>query len=496
MAFIDYSAANVALPVLQKDLDATMAQSQWVVEIYILFVASLILVGGSMGDFFGRRKIFALGIVLFACASLLCGVAPNVQFLILARAFQGIGGALLIPGSLALLRASFPETESGRAIGTWSGFSALTSVIGPWLGGFLIQHFSWRWIFYINLPIAVITLAILHFKVDESRSDTGARRLDYTGALLDVVGLGLVVYALIEAGHSGLGDFTARWTFVAGLAVLALFVLHERRTPQPMMPLHLFASRTFTGVNLLTLLLYGALFGVMFYTQFLLLQVQGYSPLQAGAFFSPFAVIMFFFSRHAGRLGDRTGPRLPLTIGPLLTALSILMYARAERESSYWTVYLPAILVQAAGMTLVVAPLTSTAMNSVAERYAGVASGVNNAISRAGGLLAIALLGIVLQFGFNAELDRRLADFDLSPELRAALDRERPELAAAEIPAGPGAAERRALKIAVHESFLTGYRHMLYVCAALTCAGALLAFVLVEKKREDPPAPGDSSRGA
>ena len=488
MAFIDYSVANVALPVLQKELSATLAQAQWVVEIYILFVASLILVGGSLGDRFGRKRVYVIGIVTFACASIFCGLAATANQLIVARAFQGVGGALLIPGSLSLLRAHFGERESGKAIGTWSGFSALMSVVGPLLGGFLIEYVSWRWIFYINIPIAIATLVILYLYVGESRSDEQGG-LDYIGAVLETIGLGLVVYGLIKAGHAGLMDPEAVATFSGGIVLLLIFIVHEARTTTPMMPLFLFRSSTFTGVNLLTLLLYGALTGSMFFTQFALLQVQGYTPLMAGAVFAPFAILMFFFSRHAGRLATTTGPRLPLTIGPLLTALGMLLFTRAGREADYWTTYFPAILVMGSGMTLVVAPLTATAMGCVEEKYAGLASGVNNAVSRTGGLLAIAVMGIIMQISFNANLESRLDGIDLAPRTRAALDAERVKLAAAEIPAGLEPERREVVQTAIFDAFIDGYHQMLRVCALITLVGTAMAFFMIRSKPKSAGTP-------
>src|SRR5213592_2424712 len=292
MAFIDGTVVNVALPVLQTDLHATASDVQWVVEAYSLFLASLILVGGSLGDHFGRRRIFAIGILLFTVASILCGFAPNVTVLIIMRAIQGIGGALMIPGSLAIISASFDSKQRGRAIGTWSGFTAITSVVGPVLGGVLVQYASWRWVFFINVPLAAVILGLLFWRVPESRDADASGRLDWWGTQLVTAGLGALVYGLIEAGSVGFDNSLVLSSLAVGIFALLAFLLVEARTPAPMVPLTLFRSRTFSGANLLTLLLYGALGGLTFFLPFNLIQVQGYPPSAAGAAFVPFILIM------------------------------------------------------------------------------------------------------------------------------------------------------------------------------------------------------------
>jgi EmrB/QacA subfamily drug resistance transporter len=314
MAFIDSSAVNVALPIIQRELNATAANVQWVVEAYALFLSALILVGGSLGDRFGRRRIYALGISIFILASIGCGLSPNILLLIIARAFQGIGGALLVPGSLAIISASFDGSQRGKAIGTWSGFTSVTSVIGPALGGLLVQIASWRWVFLLNVPLAVIVLVILFWRVPESRDMQISGGLDRWGTLLATLGLGGVVFGLIEAGSSGLGNPLALSTFIGGLIILGVFIFVEAHSPSPLVPLHLFRSSDFSGTNLLTFLLYAATGAATYFLPFNLIQVQGYSSVAAGAALTPFAITMFLLARWTGGLMKRFGAKLPLIV--------------------------------------------------------------------------------------------------------------------------------------------------------------------------------------
>ncbi len=484
--FIDGTVVNVALPVLQSELGGGVAGAQWIVEAYALMLAALILVGGSLGDLYGRRRVFAIGVALFAAASLWCALAPSLGQLIAARAAQGLGGAMLVPGSLALISASFPKEERGRAIGTWSGYSAIAAGLGPLVGGWLIENVSWRSIFFINLPLAFAVLLIVWRYVPESRDDVAERRLDWWGATLASVGLGGVVYGLIESNRLGFGDWRVVTSLALGAMALASFVIVERRSRQPMMPLDLFRSRTFTGANLLTFFLYGALGGLLFFFPFNLIQVQGYSATAAGAAFLPFVLTMFLLSRWAGGLVTRYGSRLPLMVGPLIAAAGFALFSLPGADSrDYWTSFFPAIAVMSLGMAISVAPLTTTVMGSVDERHAGIASGVNNAVSRTAGLLAVAVLGVFMVNTFKGSFERRLATLDLPPEVRRDLERQRTALAGIEIPPGPSRETEAAIQRAVLDSFVDGFRVLALIAAALALSGAVTAWLTVAVGREE-----------
>ena len=395
MPFIDSTAVNVSLPVLQRELHATSGQTQWVIEGYALFLSALILLGGALGDLYGRRRIFTCGVVLFAAASIACALAGSIDILIAARCIQGIGGALLTPGSLSLISAAYSGEQRGRAIGLWSGFSALMSACGPLIGGWLTQEFSWRYVFVINIPVAIVVLAVLQLGVPESRDKSADRRIDVVGATLATFGLGLLIYGLI-AMNSGRITAEALGTTIVGIAVLCAFVLFERRTPDPMVRCDLFASRDFSAANIYTFFLYTAIGGSLYFVPFVLINVHHYSPTEAGASLLPFIFIMVVASRWSGGLVARTGARRPLILGAIVAGIGILAYALPGNDGSYWTTFFPAATILGCGGALFVAPLTTTVMNSVSTEHSGVASGVNNAVARTAGLIGVAVLGVVV----------------------------------------------------------------------------------------------------
>ena len=479
MAFIDTTVVNVALPALQSSLHATVSDVQWVVESYALLLASLLLLGGSLGDLYGRRKTFVAGVLLFAVASIGCGLAPSIASLIIARGLQGIGAALLVPGSLALISASFDADQRGRAIGTWSAFTAITAAIGPVLGGWLIEHLSWRWVFFLNLPLAVIVVLVSLWRVPESRNPSASGNLDWPGAILATVGLGAITYTVIEAS----GGNRAIWLCgLAGLAALAGFLLVEAKSREPMVSLQLFRSHDFTGSNLLTFLLYGAISGILFFFPLDLIQVQHYTATMAGAALMPMILLIFVLSRWSGGLVVRYGARLPLTVGTLVVTVGFVLFLRPGIGGSYWTTFFPPVTVLGIGMAIAVAPLTTAVMESVPTSEAGVASGVNNAVSRIAGLLAIAVFGLVLSAGFNHALDRSLARMQLSPAARQDVDRQRPRLAGAQT-------SDPAIRQAIDVAFLSGYRDVIWISIALTLLSALSAQVIGVSEHAEPRSP-------
>jgi len=481
MAFIDGTVVNVMLGALQREFDATLVGVQWVVEAYALFLAALVLVGGSLGDLYGRRRVFALGIAIFSVSSVACGLARDIPELILARAAQGIGAALLVPGSLALISASFPENERGRAIGAWSGMSAITGAAGPVIGGWLIEHASWRWAFFLNLPLAAVTLAITFWQVPESRGEIRVKRLDWPGASLVTVGLGLIVFALLESSSHCWRGARVVGALAAGVVALILFVAVESRSASPVLPLELLRNRNFTGANLLTLFLYAALGGVMFFLPLNLIQVQGYSATAAGAALLPFILLFSFLSQWAGGLVERWGPKKPLFVGPLIVGLAFVLLALPGRGGSYWTTFFPGIVLLGLGMATSVAPLTTVVMTALSADRAGVASGVNNAVARVAALLAIAIFGVVMLNAFNGALDRRLEGMGLPAEAQRQLDNDRAKLAATEPPPMLNLETAASVRRTISDSFIVGFRWVLTLAATLAVLGALIVGLVVER---------------
>jgi EmrB/QacA subfamily drug resistance transporter len=486
ITFIDSTVVNVALPVLQRELGTDIVGAQWVVEAYSLMLSALILVGGSLGDRLGRKRIFSAGLALFAIASAACGLAQTTTHLIAARAVQGVGAAMLVPGSLAIISASFSKEDRGRAIGTWSGFTAISAGIGPVLGGWLIENVSWRWIFFINLPLAALVLLITWRHVPESLDDSAGERVDILGAIAATLGLGGVVYGLLESGERGLNDMRVVVSLAMGATLLILFVIVERRRGQrAMMPLALFRSQTFAGANLLTFFLYGALGGMMFFLPFNLIQVQGYSATGAGAALLPFVLTMFLLSRWAGGLVGRYGAKLPLVLGPVVASIGFALFMLPGASAgSYWTSFFPAITVMSFGMAVSVAPLTTTVMGAVDERHAGIASGINNAVSRTAGLISIAVLGVVMTGVFAGNFNAHLQASDLPAETRATLEAQTNRLATINIQAELNGETKEAIKRAVETSFVSGFRVVILIASALALAGGLFAWLLVEGRAQ------------
>jgi EmrB/QacA subfamily drug resistance transporter len=481
LTFIDGTVVNVALPIMQEKLGATVSEVQWIVEAYALMLSALILVGGALGDKYGRKLIYSIGVAIFALSSLWCGLVSSAIPLIVARAVQGVGAALLVPGSLAIISATFPKKQRGRAIGTWSGFTAISAGFGPVLGGWLIENISWRWIFFINLPLAVMVLLITWRHVPESRNENAKKGLDLAGVLLATVALGGIVYGLTELNSLGLRDPFVYGSLITGAVALALFILVEARGRNPMMPLELFRSSSFTGANLLTLFLYAALTGIMFFLPFNLIQIQGYGPTAAGAALVPFVLTMFFLSRWAGGLIDRFGAKLPLIIGPVITGIGFALFTIPGIDSGYWTGFFPAIIVMSLGMSISVAPLTTTVMGSVDEHHAGVASGINNAVSRTAGLLAIAIFGVAMLMSFNIALERQINSPDLPAQVKANLEEQKTRFTNIDTAQLPAEVREQAVN-AVKNSFVSGFHLVALLAAGLAFAAALCSLIFIESK--------------
>lgn len=478
LAFVDGTIVNVALPAIQRTLHASLYQAQWVVEAYALLLGALLLVGGALGDRYGRRRVYAVGVAIFGLASVACALSQTVHQLIAARAVQGLGAALLVPGSLALISATFPEDERGAAFGTWAAFSGIASAVGPLAGGYLIDRFSWAWAFAVNIPLALMVLAIVLTRVPESRRGGAPQALDIRGALLATLGLGGIVFAFVEAPTRGWQAPAVLAGLALGLAALAAFIPAERHHPAPMLPLAMLRNRNFALANLLTLLLYAALGGGLFFLPLNLIQVQGLSATAAGAALLPFIALLFALSRWAGGLVDHGGARRPLVSGSLLAAAGYALLALPGRDAGYWTGFLPGITLLGLGMALAIAPLTTTVMNSQGQESAGTASGINNAVSRIAGLLAVAVFGWLMSLVFEPQLQQLLADAAVPRALAAQVWADRASLAAIEVPAGTDAAAAEAVRAAVQQAFVAGYRCIMGVSALLALAGAAVALGL------------------
>ena len=475
MAFIDSTVVNVALPALQSNLHATVVDIQWVIESYGLFLSALILVGGALGDSLGRRAMFLLGVGAFAVASAGCGFSSSIQSLLFWRSVQGIAAAFLVPGSLAIISSSFDEKLRGQAIGTWAGFTTMTTALGPVLGGWLIEHASWHWIFFINAPLAALVVVISLRHIVESRS-VDRRSVDWPGAAAVTLGLAALVYGFLESAVFGWTHPRVIGSLILGVVSLILFVLVEKTVRTPMVPPKLFNSRSFSGANLLTLCLYAAL-GIFFFLFPLnLIQIQKYSATATGAAAFPMILLVFLLSRWSGRLITRYGAKPPLVAGPLIAAAGFLLFALPDVRADYWATFFPAFIVLGLGMAISVAPLTTVVMNSVEQEHAGTASGINNAVARVAGVLAIAVFGAVMVAVFSHTLRRLLAGLNLNADLIHELVSNVARLGSLNATSGADQQAVTSIHSAVARAFIFGFRLIMLLCAGLATTSAMVAW--------------------
>jgi EmrB/QacA subfamily drug resistance transporter len=490
VAGLDATAVNVALPAIERDLGGGLAGQQWVSNAYLLTLGSLILVGGSLGDLYGERRIFTIGVVGFGVVSILCALAPSIEVLVAGRALQGVFGALLTPSALAVIVATFPPDERGAAIGSWTAWGGIALVIGPLAGGWLVDVATWRWIFALNVPFVVATVIIVRIAVSERPREGPRVHLDYLGAVLCALGLAGPVFALIRQPSVGWGSPQVLIPAIAGLAMLAAFLVYESRTPHPMLPLGLFRRRNFAFGNLETLLMYGGLSAVLFFLVLFLQQVAGYDALQAGLATLPITVVTFLLARRAGLLADRYGPRWFMGGGPLVAAAGLAMLQRLDAHIDYVSELLPALVIFAVGLAATVAPLTATVLADADESNAGIASGVNNAIARVAGLLAVAAVGAVVAGQFSATIDEHLAGQRLSPEGQRIVAAARERTLARADPDSLRAAEARVVSHAAEDAAVTAFHWGAGIAAALVALGGLLGVVGIRNPRREVPCEG------
>lgn len=482
MAFINGSVVNVALPAIQSALDASVADMQWVVSIYTFILGTLILTGGSAGDYYGRKRVFGLGVFIFLLSTVWCGLAPDVVQLIIARGGQAIGGAMMIPGSLAIITDLYEKEQRGKAIGTWSGFTALATATGPLMGGILVDQFSWRYIFLISVPLAMAALAILYFRVPESRIKSEDGQPDWKGALLATLGLGLLCYSLIEASEFGIYNPIVLSTAGLGVTIFSAFIWLERRIENPMVRLGMFRSLSFSGANLVTLFFYFSLAGVFFLLPFNLIQVQGYSATAAGAAFIPFPLLVGGLSRWSGGMIVRFGARPMLMAGPVITSIGFLLLGIYGTGSSYWICFFPGISLMGLGVAVSFAPMNTTVMSSVDKRDAGSASGVNKAVARLSGMLSVALLGALAITLFGNELSALMQQNEIPKAVQQQLMQEKANLATASIPENVPLELETTLQESIKQSFLNSFQKVMYISAALVLLGAVCAGLMVSYK--------------
>jgi EmrB/QacA subfamily drug resistance transporter len=499
VAGLDATVVNVALPAIERDLGGGLAGQQWVSNAYLLTLGSLILVGGSLGDLYGERRIFTLGVAGFGVVSVICAVAPSIEVLVAGRALQGVFGALLTPSALAVIVASFPPDERGGAIGSWTAWGGIATVIGPLAGGWLIDVASWRWIFAINVPFVIATVIIVRMAVDERPREGPRVHLDYVGAALCALGLAGPVYALIRQPTVGWGAPEVLVSLLGGLALFAAFLVWESRTPHPMLPLGLFRRRNFAFGNIETLAMYGGLSALIFFLVLFLQQVAGYSALEAGLTTLPITVVMFALSRRAGRMADLYGPRWFMGGGPLVAAAGLALLQRLDADVNYVTDLLPPLLLFALGLSATVAPLTATVLADADEHNAGIASGVNNAIARVAGLLAVAALGAVVAGQFTTTIDARLAGAQLSPAGQRTVEAAKARTLGTVHPTTLAPAEAAAVSNAAEDASVAAFHRGAGIAAALVALGGVLGLIGIRNPRRVVPCegcPGGALAGA
>jgi len=493
MAFIDSTALNVVLPSLQQSLHASGTDLFWLLNAYLLMLASLILIGGALGDKLGRKKIFMVGIFIFIAGSAACGLAPEITLLIIFRIVQGIGGALMIPGSLSLISSSIDEKERGKAIGTWSAITTVVTMGGPVLGGALADAGLWRYIFFINIPIGLAALLILWRNVKEIKDEGGDLKLDFPGSVTIALGLALLTFGFLRIPAIGFNNWQIYCSFSAGILLLAAFIFIEIKSKHPMMPLHLFTNLTFSGANLLTFFLYAGLGAGMLFLSLNLVQVQGYSQLQSGLTFLPFTVLMITMARFAGSLADKYGPRLLLIIGPATAGTGLLILSFVKQTagpSAYFTTFFPGVIIFGMGMSFTVAPLTTAVMGSVSDHFSGTASGVNNAISRIANVFAYAIFGALAVLFFSGALADHVKDIPVNEKEKQEILAQAANLGNAKAPVGLSAPNKIIVEKNYHESFISAYSKIMKISAVLGFLGALMAFIFIKNtavKKEKAP---------
>lgn len=482
IVFLDGTVVNVALPTIDRQLNTGLSGLQWIINGYILTLSALLIIGGSLGDRYGQRQIMLIGLTGFGITSMLCGLAPSLGWLIWMRIVQGISGALVVPGSLSLLQEHFPAGEKrGQAIGQWSGWAGIATVIGPLLGGFLVDTFSWRWVFFINIPLILAAIVIFTWKVPKSKRADVRKSIDWAGALLAVLALGGLVYGLIQGPVAGWESPFVIVGLLTGTLSLTIFVVVETKVENPMLPMKLFGSSNFSVANLTTLSVYFGLYGLSFFLVLYVQNVMGYSALMAGLVLTPLSLVLLVLSPIFGKLAGRYGPRLFMTVGPIVCALGFLLFARLEPSSSYWLGLFPAVLVFSLGLASVVAPLTNTVISSVPSKNSGVAAAFNNAVSRVAALLAVALLGVIVTSVFNNALDRNISGMNLSQSEQHALAKVSADPTGTQSVSGLTARASSAVDQAYTRAF-----HRAMQASALTAGlGAVAAGIWIRKSSQN-----------